>query len=168
MGLTILATKKMGIENPYEKFCAPTQSDFAYRNNPEQFTLDEEEFDRLVKEYEDAEEKATVDKFNIGYIGFTNLRRDLVELIGFGHYTGNPLDRYDRLHFKDVEGSEALNEFFLHSDCDGKLAAEQIAVLYKHIQEHSDDVSKSESRFVKSFVDFVKKSAESNANWEFV
>lgn len=168
MGLTIVAMGKIGIENPQEKFYEPNRSDFAYRNNPEQFAIDEKEYDRLVKEYEDAEEKATVGRFTIGYIGFSNLRRDLVELIGFGHFRGNPLSEDYSLQAKDIEDSKALNEFFLHSDCDGKLAAEQIAVLNKHIQLKSDAVSKSESRFVRTFADFVKKSAESKANWEFV
>ena len=164
MGLTILAVRKMNIEDPRDEFTGPNQSDFAYRNNPEQFELDKKEYDKLVERYE----AGTVDIFDIGYISFDRLRRELAQLIGFGHFTGTPFFGDYTFHSKDIEDSKMLNAFFLHSDSDGELAAGQIAVLNKHIQQHVEAVSKSESRHVREFADFVQKSVEEQADWRFL
>lgn len=168
MGLTILAMGKIGVEDPREKWSGPNEFDFAYRDNPEQFALDEKKYHELVEQYENAEIKAIIERFNIGYIGFGLLRRKLVKLIEFGHFTGNPISEDYTLHFKDIEDSKVLNEFFLHSDCDGQLDAKQIAILNKHIQQHIGAISTSEVRYVKEFAQFVKNSVEAKANWEFV
>ena len=168
MGLTILAIIKMNIEDPRDEFTGPNQSDFAYRNNPEQFELDEKKYDELVDRYEDAQIKATIDRFNIGYIGFGNLRRELVQLIEFGYFTGNSIGEDYTLNYKDIEDAQDLKDFFLHSDCDGELGTEQIEVLNKHMQQHSDAILNSgEPRIIK-FADFVQKSVEEQADWRFL
>lgn len=168
MGLIILAIRKMNIEDPRDEFTEPNQSDFAYRNNPEQFELDEKKYDELVDRYEDAQIKATIDRFNIGYIGFGNLRREIVQLIEFGYFTGNSIGEDYTLNYKDIEDAQDLKDFFLHSDCDGQLDAKQIATLNKHIRKHVEAVSKSESIHVREFADFVQKSVEEQADWRFL
>jgi len=158
----------MNIEDPRDEFTGPNQSDFAYRNNPEQFELDEKKYDELVDRYEDAQIKATIDRFNIGYIGFGNLRRELVQLIEFGYFTGNSIGEDYTLNYKDIEDAQDLKDFFLHSDCDGELGTEQIEVLNKHMQQHSDAILNSgEPRIIK-FADFVQKSVEEQADWRFL
>lgn len=168
MGLAIIATREIGMVDPYKQYSRPNSNDFAYRNNHAKYESDAEEFEQLTERYENLKDKAWITDYFIGYIQFTLLRQKLVKLIEFGEFTGNIMRDDYTLNYEDIEDAQDLKEFFMHSDSDGELGAKQIEVLNKHIQQHSDAILNSGEPGIKKFAEFVKKSAEEKAKWRFV
>lgn len=168
MSLTIIATREIGMIDPYQQYARPISNDFAYRNNHAKYESDTKEFEQLSERYEHLSEKAWVRDYTIGYIQFTLLRQKLVKLIEFGEFTGNVTSDNYGLRYKDIEDAQNLKEFFLHSDCDGELGTEQIEVLNKHMQQHSDAILNSGEPGIIKFAEFVKKSVEENVCWKFI
>lgn len=168
MSLAIIATREVGMVDPYKQYSRPSSNDFAYRNNHAKYESDAEEFEQLTERYEQLSDKAWVKDYAIGYIQFTLLRQKLVKLIEFGEFVGNVTSDDYRLHYKDIEDAQDLKEFFMHSDSDGKLGAKQIEVLNKHMQQHSDAILNSGEPGIRKFAEFVKKSVEEKAYWKFV
>lgn len=65
MSLAIIATREIGMIDPYQQYSRPSSNDFAYRNNHAKYESDTKEFEQLSERYEHLSEKAWVKDYTI-------------------------------------------------------------------------------------------------------
>lgn len=128
--------------------------------------------------------------FMISYKHFHDLRVSLAQLVGakyyYEHYftrKENPVlaglpdrDSYTLMtpdEWENTQTGKAFLAFFLHSDCDGKMTAEEIHNFAEGLKENNvKDKLKSLkdqqlSKKLNDFIDFTNQSAEKHAYWAF-
>lgn len=168
MGLDIAAVKESNLINPEDKWNYPDEADFTYRDDPARLKRDCDAFDKLQENYE--ESLGQEENFHIGYGGFLFMRAELAKLLGFHYYTkgvGSPLDDYWlQMDREDSPEARLIQDFLLHSDCDGDMDSEHIRCLYDEMKNLTKkQLSKHDK--LPEFYEFVKLSANDGLTWEF-
>lgn len=167
MSLDIAAIANSKATNPEDLWNCPDEADFTYRNDHERFERDLDIYGDLIEKYQDA--RGQLKTFHIGYGAFHTLRMGLSKLLGFHYYKEDPNDPFDlwlEMDRKDTPEAQLIQDFLLHSDCDGVLDA-------KHVKELAKELDKLESsqmsaiQHLPEFYDFAKVSAANDLMWEF-
>ncbi|MFB9770111.1 hypothetical protein [Lactiplantibacillus modestisalitolerans] len=169
MSLVIVSSKATQLPNPEEEWNYPDKDDFTYRDNPEKFAADCDEFQKMTDQYEAEQEDAEADTFQIGYGAFKSFRAQLALPLGFHYYVKDSSDPFSWWLQRDRDDSieaDAVGEFLLHSDCDGELGSRCIRTLFSEMNKLTPDQTKTINRY-EEFYTFTRKSAENGLHWIF-
>lgn len=136
------------------------------------------------------EAKPGLPSFTISYSRFAHLREALASMVAAKYFykrrytaadglvlAGNPdLDSYT-FRYPDAWNADPLGNslliFFMHSDCDGKIAALDLQHLVTAFQQHhvAQQVDQLPAGRVKAdgqrFLKFLQNSVNANADWKF-
>ncbi|WP_047999396.1 hypothetical protein [Lactiplantibacillus herbarum] len=166
MGLVIISKKRTKLMDPEGIWDYPDANSFAYRNHPERFKADCDVYDKLSDQYEEDQSNAKVDTFDIGYGGFKKFRELLAIPLGFEYYVKNDRQPWEdiwlRCNRDDSVEVAMLQDFFLHSDCDGKFDVQHIRNLFDELNK-LDKVATEQVQQIDryaEFYSFLKTSVE--------
>ncbi|WP_341780474.1 hypothetical protein [Levilactobacillus sp. HBUAS70063] len=167
MGLNISAIANSDAINPVDVWNYPDESDFAYRNDHARFERDCKIYDGLLEDYETS--RGELNSFRIGYGDFFKIRVALSKPLGFYYYKKdphNPFDLWLEMGRKSTQEAQLIQDFFLHSDCDGLFDVNHVKQLARELDELKAS-QLSATKHLPEFYEFVKFSANNNLMWEF-